>query len=46
MRNNAPGGGGFELAHYEPQGKYLADSKTFNKKLFSKWYGSTTSFSF
>ena len=27
MRNNAPGGGGFELAHYEPEGEVLSEKK-------------------
>jgi len=27
MRNKAPGGGGFELAHYEPEGEVLSEKK-------------------
>jgi hypothetical protein len=29
MRNNAPGGGGFELTHYEPEGEVLSEKKRF-----------------
>ena len=31
------------VAHHEPKGKYLADSKTFKKKSFSNWYSSMES---